>query len=178
MTYRDTGLVNGQSYTYQVTAISEFWQEGVKSDPVSRIPTASSPPAPPSPPPSPPAPPSGPPSTNEEPNANAGGDEKGNYYGVVNEEIMFDGSASNDSDGTIELYEWDFDGDNNFKDGTGKNPTHTWLIPGEYTVKLRVTDNDGLSGEHEVKVIISQFNHPPSNPKVNGPNKGTINLLI
>lgn len=39
--YQDTGLTNGQSYTYQVSVIVENFYEGEKSDPVSGIPTAS-----------------------------------------------------------------------------------------------------------------------------------------
>jgi PKD repeat protein len=81
-TYQDTGLTNGQSYSYEISAIDPSDNEGEKSDPVSGIPTISvSPPPPPPPPP-----------TNEAPIADAGGP----YYGFINDSITFDGSGSTD----------------------------------------------------------------------------------
>jgi hypothetical protein len=53
---------------------------------------------------------------------------------------VFDGSTSSDVDGTIAEFAWDF-GDGNT--GTGVNPTHTYAAPGDYTVSLTVTDDDG-----------------------------------
>ncbi|MEU6041042.1 LamG-like jellyroll fold domain-containing protein [Actinomadura sp. NPDC047616] len=56
----------------------------------------------------------------------------------------FDATGSSDSDGTIAQYAWDF-GDG--KTGTGANASHTFTTPGEHTVKLTVTDDDGATGE-------------------------------
>ena len=58
--------------------------------------------------------------------------------------ISFDASGSYDLDGTIVLYEWDWESDGIF-DATGMTQSHTYLAPGTYTVTLRVTDNDGLT---------------------------------
>ncbi|MCB1217143.1 PQQ-binding-like beta-propeller repeat protein [bacterium] len=58
--------------------------------------------------------------------------------------VNFNASASNDPDGTIVLYEWDFDGDeiyDGYGDATGA--THVYTSGGSYTAKLRVTDDDG-----------------------------------
>jgi PKD repeat protein len=55
-------------------------------------------------------------------------------------DCTLDGSASADTDGTVASYAWDF-GDG--KTGTGQKPTHTYALPGAYTVKLTVTDNKG-----------------------------------
>ncbi|MCW2780153.1 MAG: domain containing protein [Marmoricola sp.] len=52
----------------------------------------------------------------------------------------FDGSASNDPDGTIASRAWDF-GDGGT--ATGPTVTHTFSGAGDQTVKLTVTDNDG-----------------------------------
>ena len=54
----------------------------------------------------------------------------------------FDGSASNDPDGTITSWDWEF-GDGNTD--SGEIVTHTYGSAGSYNVKLTVTDNQGLS---------------------------------
>jgi len=59
--------------------------------------------------------------------------------------VTFDASDSYDPDGTIVLYEWDLDGNGSFETSTGTVPTvdETYGDPGDYTVTVRVTDNDG-----------------------------------
>jgi PKD repeat protein len=54
-------------------------------------------------------------------------------------------SSSTDPDGTIAGQAWDTDGDAtaDFNDGTGVNATRSFPAPGNYTVRLRVTDNGG-----------------------------------
>jgi outer membrane protein assembly factor BamB len=66
--------------------------------------------------------------------------------------IQFNGSASYDPDGTIEIYEWDFDLDNGLwwetgapVDATGPTPTHIYGDDGIFVTTLRVTDNDNLT---------------------------------
>ncbi|ACY96601.1 PKD domain-containing protein [Thermomonospora curvata] len=88
------------------------------------------------------------------------------YSGVPNElpeasftsqcdqlECSFDASASEDPDGTIASYSWDF-GDG--KTGTGKTVEHTYDEPGTYTVKLTVTDNRGGQGTVTEQVSVTQ----------------------
>ncbi|RLD67255.1 MAG: hypothetical protein DRI98_12785, partial [Bacteroidetes bacterium] len=58
--------------------------------------------------------------------------------------VQFDGSASDDPDGDIVLYEWDF-GDG--ASSTGVAPAHTYITPGTYTVSLYITDDDGVRRE-------------------------------
>jgi len=64
-----------------------------------------------------------------------------------NQPINFDASASNDPDGTIILYEWDWDNDGVY-DETYSSPTatHTWASNGDYPVTLRVTDDEHVTG--------------------------------
>ena len=81
------------------------------------------------------------------PVANAGGP----YLGVVGSEITFDGSGSNDSDGFLTSYTWYF---GSAITGTGVYPTHTFTIPGNYTIILVVTDNESLTHSNETTVRI------------------------
>jgi hypothetical protein len=70
----------------------------------------------------------------------------------VNHSMVFDGSTSFDPDGTIQSYIWDF-GDGTSADGP--IVVHTYEHPGEYTVTLTVTDNQGInySSAQEVRII-------------------------
>ncbi len=63
----------------------------------------------------------------------------------VGEKVSFDASASNDPDGEIVSYKWDLDGDGEYETETGKtaSSSHTYEKAGTYSVKLRVTDEDG-----------------------------------
>lgn len=90
---------------------------------------------------------------NQAPDADAGGP----YFGLEGNVINFDGSASSDSDGTIVSYEWDLDNDGNYDDGTGSTSSKTWSTSGIYTIKLRVTDNGGLTDTEETTVTISSL---------------------
>ena len=57
-------------------------------------------------------------------------------------------SASSDTDGTIENYSWDLDGDGTFETDTGTTPTtsHSYSENGTYLVAVKVTDDEGKSG--------------------------------
>jgi len=62
---------------------------------------------------------------------------------LVDEELVFNGSASSDQDGSISTYLW------SFGDRTGASVAvarHKYAGPGTYIVTLNVTDNDGASG--------------------------------
>ncbi len=57
----------------------------------------------------------------------------------------YDASASDDPDGTITDYAWDF-GDGQGTSGAGPTTTHEYAAGGARTVTLTVTDDDGLTG--------------------------------
>lgn len=69
-------------------------------------------------------------------------DANGPYFGTAEQQVLFDGSGSNDPDGTITAYNWTF-GDGHT--GTGVSPTHTYTAAGIYDVSLVVTDDAGDS---------------------------------
>ncbi len=66
--------------------------------------------------------------------------------------VDFDGSTSNDPDGTIASYAWSF-GDGST--GSGISPSHTYANSGTYTVSLTVTDNDGATDVQSQSVAVS-----------------------
>ncbi|MCP3941126.1 MAG: PKD domain-containing protein [Desulfobacteraceae bacterium] len=64
------------------------------------------------------------------------------YKGPGSLSITLDASFSNDPDGAITTYDWDFgDGET----GSGLFPGHTFTNAGTYAVKLTVTDNHGAT---------------------------------
>jgi len=67
--------------------------------------------------------------------------------------VNFDGSASSDSDGSIEGYEWDF-GDGGVPE-TGVTVTHVYTSTGEFVAMLTVTDNCGATGSATADVTIT-----------------------
>ena len=80
---------------------------------------------------------------------------------ATNLAVAFDGSASNDPDGTIASYSWVFgDGET----GTGATPNHTYGAAGTFPVKLTVTDNQGATDSVTTDVTVTAappVNQPP-----------------
>lgn len=71
---------------------------------------------------------------------------------IVNEIVTFDASESYDPDGYIVSYFWDFGDENN---GTGMIVNHTYTAPGNYTVELIVTDDDGVSSSARATKMVT-----------------------
>ncbi|MGB3778872.1 MAG: fibronectin type III domain-containing protein, partial [Tunicatimonas sp.] len=88
---------------------------------------------------------------NVSPTANAGADQTVmDDDNSGSEEVILDGSASADTDGTIATYVWT---QNGAQIATGVNPTVT-LPVGDQTITLTVTDDDGATDSDEVAIII------------------------
>ncbi|QDZ01167.2 PKD domain-containing protein [Nitratireductor mangrovi] len=83
---------------------------------------------------------------NSAPIADAGGDRTVE----VNQPLVLSGAGSQDSDGGIAAYEWDF-GDGN--SASGVDVLHIWRQPGRYRVALTVSDGTGLSNESSTTAI-------------------------
>lgn len=84
----------------------------------------------------------------------------------ASQSVNFDASPSNDPDGSIQSYAWDF-GDG--QTATGASPTHTYDSAGTYTVALTVTDDDGDSDTATQEVTVTA-------PPASGP--GAAHILI
>ncbi|MEM2900006.1 MAG: PKD domain-containing protein, partial [Thermoplasmata archaeon] len=81
-----------------------------------------------------------------------------NIAAKVNTQVNFTNYYGLDDDGTIVLYEWDFDGDGTYDWSNTTNITVTYVYNtvGIYTARLRVTDNLGLTANATIKVTITE----------------------
>jgi PKD repeat protein len=77
---------------------------------------------------------------------------------ITNTSVVFDGTASHDSDGSIVSYNWDF-GDGST--ATGATPTHDFGVTGDFLVTLTVTDDLGASTSTTQLVSVSTPNQLP-----------------
>jgi hypothetical protein len=68
----------------------------------------------------------------------------------IGDSIQFLTSGSSDSDGVIDHFEWDLDGDGDFETFSGANPVYSFDKIKTNNIGLRVVDNTGLADEqHE-----------------------------
>ncbi len=73
-------------------------------------------------------------------------DAGGPYEGTVGIPMTLDAGGSHDPDGQIVLYEWDWDADGTYDySSTVPSAEHTWSRPFFDDVRLRVTDNRGMT---------------------------------
>lgn len=94
----------------------------------------------------------------------------------VNTDTGFDASSSGDPDGSVNSYEWDFNGDGTIDD-TGSTAVYNYSTPGVYQVTLIVTDDDGATDTRTKQVAVSDsagdvppaaaFSFYPGNPEPN-----------
>jgi len=74
---------------------------------------------------------------------------------TINQQITFDASTSNDPDGSIAKYEWDWNNDGTYVDSkTTPIVIHSWSEIGNYSVTVRVTDNSGATSIKTITVFI------------------------
>ena len=97
-----------------------------------------------------------PPPANVAPTADANGP----YSGTTGVAVSFSSAGSNDSDGNIAAFSWNF-GDNSTS--TQANPSHTYAAAGSYNVTLTVTDNDGATDSDSTAAAITDPDQPPAN---------------
>lgn len=98
----------------------------------------------------------------------------GPYSGTVGSPVTFDSTGSNDPDGTIVRYTWDF-GDGST--ATGGAPNHTYSLQGVYTVSLTVTDDNGAMDSSSTTATIGVGNQAPV-ANANGSYNGTVGIPV
>jgi hypothetical protein len=65
----------------------------------------------------------------------------------TNQQIVFNASASQDPDGTITRYEWDWDNDGVYDEAqSSPTTTHSWSSAGNYPIRLRAIDEYNGTG--------------------------------
>ena len=67
--------------------------------------------------------------------------------------VNFNSNKTIDFDGDDLQYQWYFNGDDEVS-STNANPVHEFKEPGEYKIKLVVTDPDGLTSEAKTKIMV------------------------
>jgi uncharacterized delta-60 repeat protein len=73
---------------------------------------------------------------------------------TVGQAVSFDASGSSDADGSVAAIDWDM-GSGSFTDAHGAKPSFTFTTPGTRTVRVRVTDDDGLTAVASQTVTVA-----------------------
>jgi PKD repeat protein len=101
-------------------------------------------------------------------------DAGGPYAGKAGSAIAMSGAGSDDPDGTITSFQWDF-GDG--QSATGVNPSHAYAQAGTYTVSLTVTDDWGATASCSTTAEVATLNLPPV-CDAGGPYSGVVGQPI
>jgi PKD repeat protein len=105
---------------------------------------------------------------------------QGPSQGQAGEELTFSPEGSQDPDGEIVEYAWDFgDGSPIVVVGGAQNGaqvTHTYDRAGNYTLRLRVTDDGGLTAtaSHPVQIDTPPPANRPPTAAIQGPSQGLV----
>ncbi len=84
-------------------------------------------------------------------------------------------ATANDADGTIVSYSWTF-GDGSAS--TDQNPAHIYQTAGNFTAKVTVTDNDGLTASDSVSIKVTTTNVSPTVSASASPDSGDAPLTV
>jgi len=103
-------------------------------------------------------------------------DANGPYTGAVGLPVTFDGTASDDPDGTIDRYDWAF-GDGFIALDGGPTPDYSYPAGSLYTVILEVTDDDNLTASDSTRALIGDISVPPV-ADTGGPYRGRIGVAV
>lgn len=99
-------------------------------------------------------------------------DAGGPYLVRINEPLTFDSSQTLNVQGGTLTYAWDF-GDG--ASGSGASPTHSYAEPGEYQVRLLVSNG---SASHETSTSVSVLPSLPPIADIGGPYSGNVGIPV
>lgn len=91
--------------------------------------------------------------------------------------VNLSGTGSTDTDGNIVKYEWDFESNGIF-DANGSTVAKSFSNAGIYTIILKVTDNQGLTGTKTISINVSQAAQPPTARISTDKNSGNAPLTV
>lgn len=107
----------------------------------------------------------------ESPIADAGED----IETCANTEITFDGGGSRDADGLVNRFAWDF-GDG--AEGGGPSPSHMYLEPGEYQVRLTITGDRIGSCDNRDTDRIKVKVHAAPKAVIHAPSQAAVEQVV
>ena len=92
---------------------------------------------------------------------------------VLGQQLDFDAQSSANLSGQIASYDWDFDASNGvlYNDANGITASYSWSAPGNYTVSLQITANDGRTSEDTLVITVLDVTNP--NPVITQSGSGT-----
>jgi|GEM_PF-2593774 len=93
---------------------------------------------------------------------------------AAGQEVMFDACGSSDKDGSIRKYSWDLNGNGYYERFLEDcKEKHVFKSPGEYEVRLKVTDNDHSKAETKRLITVVEANEPPQSSFTYSPSRPT-----
>jgi PKD repeat protein len=99
--------------------------------------------------------------------------------GVAPLSVVFSSAGSNDPDGSITSYSWNF-GDGSALSGSA-SPVHVYQTAGNYTAVLTVTDNRGATGTAQTAIVVNAdpnaLNAPSGLTASGGNGKATLQWM-
>jgi PKD repeat protein len=96
---------------------------------------------------------------------------------TVGDTVTFDASGSEDPDGTIVFYRWDWDGDGTYdtSDFTQPTATHRFFSAGTYNVTLQVEDNGTAKNTFTREITVKEQGQTQTLITLEGPTTVEVN---
>ena len=93
--------------------------------------------------------------------------------------VTLDATGSFASGSSITRYDWDLDGDGEYElQGAGPTPVHTFPDHGTYPVRVRVTDENGLTDTATITVLLAPPQAPVADLQANTEHGDLPDLLV